>query len=115
MRAHWARQAERLLASRHRVTDDDFVSCDAAGEPLWGRHVTTLQLKALLRRAGLPAIRFHDLRHSAATLLLAQGVHPKIVSEMLGHKTVEMTLDRYSHVVPSMQEQAMRKMQEVLG
>jgi integrase len=56
--------------------------------------------KPLLRRAGLPDIRFHDLRHTCATLLFTQGVHPKIVSEMLGHSSVAITLDVYSHVIP---------------
>jgi integrase len=54
----------------------------------------------------LPLIRFHDLRHTAATLLLRQGVHPKIVAEMLGHSTISMTLDIYSHVIPDMQKDA---------
>jgi len=60
----------------------------------------------MLKRAGLPHIRFHDLRHTAATLLLMQGIHPKIVSEMLGHSTVSITLDTYSHVLPDMQRDA---------
>jgi integrase len=57
---------------------------------------------------GLPRIRFHDLRHSHATLLLAQGVHPKVVQERLGHAGVGITLDTYSHVLPGMQDQAAR-------
>src|SRR5215471_908853 len=56
----------------------------------------------LLRRTGLPTIRFHDLRHTAATLLLAQGVHPKIVQERLGLSQIALTLDTYSHVLPGM-------------
>ena len=67
LRAHRDRQAEAAAASR-RLTGDDLDLSDAAGEPLWGRHVTTLEFKALLRRAGLPTIRFHDLRHTFATL-----------------------------------------------
>lgn len=62
-------------------------------------------------RAGLPSIRFHDLRHTAATLMLLQGINPKVVSERLGHASVAITLDRYSHVLPSMQRDAA----EVLG
>ena len=102
LRTHRARQAERLLAMGHALTDDDLIFCDAAGEPLWGRHVTTLQLKALLRRAELPPIRFHDLRHTFATLQLAAGTNPKIVSEVLGHKEIAVTLDRYSRALPTM-------------
>jgi integrase len=101
LRTHRARQAERLLAIDRALTDDDLIFCDAAGEPLWGRHVTTLQLKTLLGRADLPPIRFHDLRHTFATLQLAAGTNPKIVSEVLGHKEIAITLDRYSHSLPT--------------
>jgi integrase len=59
-----------------------------------------------LKRSGLPHIRFHDLRHAHATLMLLQGVHPKVVSERLGHASVGITLDTYSHVLPSMQTEA---------
>jgi integrase len=63
----------------------------------------------VLEDAGLPHLRFHDLRHSAATLLLGMGVHPKVVQEILGHSTIAMTLDIYSHVLPSLQKEAMEK------
>jgi len=68
-----------------------------------------------LKAAGLPALRFHDLRHSAATLLLGEGVHPKIVSEMLGHSKIAMTMDLYSHVTPTMQRQAADTMDALLN
>ena len=58
------------------------------------------------KRAGLPPIRLHDLRHSVASILLTRGVHPKVVSEMLGHATIALTLDTYSHVIPSLQQEA---------
>ena len=58
------------------------------------------------KRVGLPPIRLHDLRHSVASILLAQGVHPKVVSELLGHATIALTLDTYSHVIPSLQQEA---------
>jgi integrase len=70
--------------------------------------------KALLKEAGLPEIRFHDLRHTAATLMLQQGVHPKIVQERLGHSQISLTLDIYSHVLPTMQEEAARKLDRLL-
>ena len=69
-------------------------------------------LKALLKRAGLPAIRFHDLRHTCATLLFSRNVNPKIVSEMLGHASIAITLDTYSHVLPNMQQSAVRALEE---
>jgi integrase len=71
--------------------------------------------KPLLRRAGLPSIRFHDPRHTCATLLLIRGVHPKIVSEMLGHSSVSITLDVYSHVIPGLGEAAATAMDDALG
>jgi integrase len=70
--------------------------------------------KPLLKKAGLPAIRFHDLRHTCATLLLSSNVNPKIVSEMLGHATIAITLDTYSHVLPNMQESAARALEDTL-
>lgn len=66
--------------------------------------------KKMLTSAQLPQIRFHDLRHSAATLLLAMGVHPKLVQDLLGHSTVGITMDTYSHVLPSMQKEVVDKM-----
>ena len=115
LRAHRARRAERMLAVGHALTDDDLVFCDDAGQPLWGRHITTRKLKLLLRDAGLPPIRFHDLRHTFATLQLAAGTNPKIVSEVLGHKEVAITLDRYSHALPTLQTRAMARLDSVLG
>jgi integrase len=63
---------------------------------------------------GLPDIRFHDLRNTAATLLLAEGVHPKIVQERLGHAQISMTLDTYSHMLPTMQKEAAEKLDRLL-
>ena len=65
--------------------------------------------------AGVPPIRFHDLRHACATLLLAEGVHPKVVQERLGHATIAETLDRYSHVAADMQRQAADRLDAVIG
>ena len=115
LRAHRDRQAEVVATAGRRLTGDDLIFADAAGEPLWGRHVTTLGFKALLRRAGLPDIRFHDLRHTFATLQLMAGTNPKIVSEVLGHKEIAITLDRYSHALPTMQTEAMARLDAVLA
>ncbi len=68
----------------------------------------------LLKRAGLPKIRFHDLRHTCATLLLSRNVNPKIVSEMLGHSSIAIILDTYSHVLPTMQKNAVQALEDAL-
>jgi len=69
---------------------------------------------ALIRRSNFRRIRFHDLRHTHATHLLRQGIHPKIVSERLGHSKVGITLDTYSHVLPGMQEDAAAQLDRAL-
>jgi integrase len=94
--------------------DHDLVFCNTIGKPLEGTHLLRRELHPLLARAGLPAIRVHDLRHTAATLLLGKGINPKIVSELLGHASVAITLDLYSHVLPDMQQQAAAAMDDVL-
>ena len=68
-----------------------------------------------MRKAGLPECRFHDLRHTSATLLLAEGVHPKVVQERLGHSQISVTLDTYSHVLPTMQAEAAGKFDDMLA
>ncbi len=68
----------------------------------------------IAQRAGLPGTRFHNLRHTFASLMLLAGIHPKVVSEMLGHSSVAFTLDVYSHVVPGLQEAAGKRLDEVL-
>jgi integrase len=116
LRPHRSRQAqERLAAGPAWDGTHDLVFSDAAGGPLSGIQVTRAAFYPLLKRAGLPRIRFHDLRHTAATLLLGRGINPKIVSEMLGHASVGITLDTYSHVLPDMQEQAAAQMDAALG
>lgn len=108
--ARWrARQVEERLAAP--VWDDlDLVFCNSLGRPCEARNVIRKSYASLLARAGVPHINFHALRHSAATLLLSQGVHPKIVAEMLGHTTISMTLDIYSHVTLDMQQEAVDTM-----
>lgn len=75
----------------------------AAGE---GRTLIRSWFRPLLAKAGLPPIRIHDLRHSYASIALARGVHPKVVQEAMGHATIAVTLDLYSHVVPTLQREA---------
>jgi integrase len=86
----------------------DLVFCTKRGTPVRRDNLHDKHWKPLLGRVGLPDIRFHDLRHTCATLLLTKTVHPKIVSEMLGHSSVSITLDTYSHVIPGLQEVAAR-------
>ncbi len=105
LRKHHLIQSEerRLLGPEYE--DHDLVFCTHSGRPL---PYTTLahSFKRLLVRAGLPDVRFHDLRHTAATFLLLQGVHPKVVQERLGHSQISITLDTYSHLLPSMDRAA---------
>jgi integrase len=115
LRKHKARQISERARVGSAWDDLDLVFPNACGRPLDGTNVLRQQLQPLLRRAGLPPIRFHDLRHTAATLPLRKGVNPKIVSELLGHSSVSITLDIYSHVLPDMQEQAAAAMDEALG
>jgi integrase len=84
------------------------------GEPINEEYLVKKHFKPLLREAGLPNIRLYDLRHTSATLALAVGVAPKVVSEQLGHASAAFTLDTYSHVLPHMQEEAAAKMEAAL-
>jgi len=83
------------------------------GTPMFSTNMYK-DFKALLRKLDLPNIRFHDLRHTAATLMLQQGIHPKIVQERLGHSDISMTMNTYSHILPSMQEEAAEILDELL-
>lgn len=114
LRSHRRRQAEELLGISIRIGPESQVFTDRWGNPINGFHLTERLFKPLLRRADLPMIRFHDLRHSAATLMLANGVNPKVVAEMLGHSSVTTTLNTYAHVLPTMQEDAARRLDSVL-
>lgn len=75
----------------------------------------TKAFQVALATAGLPRLRFHDLRHTAATLLLVMGVNPRVVMEMLGHSNIAMTLGTYSHVIPALQREAAGRMDAVLA
>ncbi|HXI16641.1 MAG TPA: site-specific integrase, partial [Chloroflexota bacterium] len=78
------------------------------------RNVVT-SFKQHLKEAGLPDQRFHDLRHTCASLLLAQGVHPRVVMETLGHSQIQLTMNTYSHVMPVMQREAASQMNTLLS
>ena len=85
------------------------------GTPLDAQNKVNPYFKPLLKQARLPPIRWHDLRHTYATLLLARGTHPTYVQKSLGHASVQLTLDRYSHWMPSMGRDTADGMNEALG
>lgn len=92
-----------------RYSDQNLVFATHQGRPLMHRNVFR-EFKRLLRKADLPDIRFHDLRHTNATLMLGQGVHPKVVQERLGHSQVGITLNTYSHVLPGLGREAIERL-----
>jgi len=103
-------QAEGLLALGVRQTGETLLCCRADGKPHQPLSLTYEFARFIRRLSDLPRVRFHDLRHSHATQLLASGVHPKIASERLGHASVGITLDLYSHVTETMQSEAAAKL-----
>jgi integrase len=115
LRRHRVAQAKERLRNGAFWDDHDLVFANEVGRPIEVRNLMRRSFLPLLKVAGLPRIRFHDLRHSAATLLLGQGVHPKVVAEMLGHSRISTTLDLYSHVTPTMQKEATDAMDVVLA
>ena len=112
LQAHRTRQAEELQHLGIRQSDA-FVYTREDGEPIQPRTLTH-SWQALVARAGLPRVRFHDLRHAHATHMLASGIHPKVASERLGHSKVGITLDLYSHVLPGMQADAASRLDDAL-
>ncbi len=104
---------QRMLAEGHYQAEG-FVFLSRDGTPLRASNVLRRSFVPLIKTAQVPRIRFHDLRHTAATLLLLRGINPKIVQERLGHATISMTLDTYSHVLPSMQADAAAQTEAIL-
>jgi integrase len=97
------------------LASSEWIFCDTCGGQLRRSNVIRNSFKPILKRAQLRNIRFHDLRHTSATLLLAQGIHPKIVQERLGHSQISLTLDTYSHVLPTMQVEAAAKLDRLIN
>ena len=95
------------------LKDDDLVFSDFEGKPILPDTISHAWVK-LIKRTGLGHIRLHDARHTHASILLKQGIHPKIVQERLGHASIQITLDTYSHVAPGLQEAAATRFDEVL-
>jgi integrase len=115
LKAHRKRQLEEKLRLTGLYEDSGLIFATQRGTAVNPENLIRRSFKPLLNRAGLPDIRFHDLRHTCATLLLARGVHPKLVQELLGHATIAMTLDTYSHYLPSMGDAAASAMGDALG
>jgi integrase len=115
LRSHLERQLGEIDKIGSLWCENGLIFASETGEPLNRHNLTRRSFKPLLKRAELPEIRFHDLRHTCATLLLTRNVNPKIVSEMLGHSSIAITLDTYSHVLPNMRDQAAAAMEEALS
>ncbi len=114
LRQHRSQQLEERLSLGPAYEDNDLVFATPLGTPL---HPNTLRVGWLriLKAANIGHLRFHDLRHAHATLMLQQGVHPKIVSERLGHSGIAITMDTYSHVLPGLQAEAAAQLDDLLA
>jgi integrase len=115
LQAHLSRQLEEMERVGALYQPGGLIFATETGTIINPSNLRNRSFKPLLKRAGLPPIRFHDLRHTCATLLLSRNVNPKIVSEMLGHASVAITLDTYSHVLPTMQAAATAAMEDALS
>jgi integrase len=115
LRSHRTRQLEQRLVAGATRHEQDLVFTTTTGGALRGNHILQRQFEPLCARLGLPRIRLHDLRHTAATLLLGQRIPTKVVSEMLGHSSTSVTSDICMHVTPDMQEDAATALDRLLG
>lgn len=111
---HRVQQEKKRIQAGEKWVERGLVFCTDSGDFVIPDYADR-ELHKLLVAAGLPDIRFHDLRHSVATMLLVAGVHPKVVQERLGHSSIAMTMDTYSHLVPSMQQEAAKKIDDMLN
>jgi integrase len=114
LKRHRKRQNEERLRLGTLWQDTGLVFTSTIGTPMDGDNLAKRSFGPLLKRAGLPRIRFHDLRHTFATVLLSRGTHPKVAQEMLGHANISQTMDTYSHVLPDMQGQAVSALDSAL-
>jgi integrase len=115
LRRHRKHQLEEKMLRASSYKDSGLVFATGKGTPLDAQNVVNRYFKPLLKRAGLSPIRWHDLRHTYATLLLSRGTHPTYVQKSLGHASVQLTLDRYSHWMPSMGRNTAEGIDEALG
>nr|WP_254781988.1 tyrosine-type recombinase/integrase [Modestobacter sp. DSM 44400] len=113
LQAHRAAQLEERIAAGPLWQEDDLVFAQANGRPI-ERKSDWKAWKSLLNEAGVREVRLHDGRHTAATLLLSEGVHPRVVMEVLGHSQMRTTTDTYSHVMPALGKDAADRMGRAL-
>lgn len=113
LKTHRTGQLEERLAAGKYWEDSGLVFTSPIGTAMDPRNVSR-EFQGMLKGADLPHIRFHDLRHTAATLLLAQGVDPRTIMETLGHSQISLTLNTYAHVLPALQSDAAVKMDAIL-
>ena len=113
LRDHQTRQADERAYAQDVWVESGYVFVREDGTPMDPDRISHL-FRVAVEAAGLPKIRLHDLRHTAASLALATGIHPKVVSERLGHSSVAITLDTYSHLTPGLQEDAAERLGEIL-
>lgn len=114
LRVHKRRQAVERIKLGEAWAPFDLVFCSVEGTPLSVPNITYRYFRPILVAAELPRIRLYDLRHSCATLLLIAEENPKVVSERLGHSTIVLTLDTYSHVLPTLQQGASTRLEKLL-
>jgi integrase len=116
LQAHRQHQLEEREKLSKPWRDHGLVFCSQVGTPLNRNNIHSRSFKPLVKRAGHPpTLRFHDLRHTFATLMLKGGEHPKVVQEMMGHATINITLDTYSHVLPDIQDKAADRLGALLS
>lgn len=115
LKTHRKGQLKERLSLGQDYQNNDFVFATEIGTPVLTSNLTRRHFKPILKKAELSEnIRLYDLRHSCATLLLSAGISPKVIAERLGHSTIVLTLDTYSHVLPSMQEDATIELEQML-
>jgi len=112
---HLAQQLVEIDKAGEVWQENGLVFCTGKGTLINPTNLRKRSFVPLLQRAGLPSMTFHQLRHTAATILLLKNVNPKVVSEMLGHATIAITLDTYSHVLPDIQHSAVAAMEEAFS
>jgi integrase len=113
LKAHQTQNEANAKEFDSTVKESDYVFCQPDGRP-WRPNTITRAWASTAKRAGVPIIRLHDARHTHASLMLKQGVHPKIVQERLGHNSIEMTMNIYSHIMPGLQEAAAKQFEVLI-